>query len=112
LPLPFGDGSDCMYWQERTDMYFRMASGWTGVTPLEFERMPIVNLFAGRTDLPEAGDQLKAYLARFAVTAIVVDPSYERFGTLEPVLASLGVAAEPSGGLLIYKISPGKFAAY
>jgi hypothetical protein len=74
--------------------------------------MPIVNFFYGQTDLPEAGDQLKAYLARFAVTAIVADPSSERFDTLELALASLGVAAQPSGGVLIYKIPPGKFAAY
>lgn len=112
LPLPYGERGDCMYWQERTDMYFRMASGWTGITPPEFERMPIVNFFYGEIDLPEPGDQLKAFVARFAVTAIVADPTYERFAIFQPALASLGVAAEPSGGLLIYKIAPGKFAAY
>ena len=67
-----------MYWQIQSDMYFKMAGGWTGFSPFEFDRIPIVNYFFGQTDLPEAGDQLKAYLARFAVTAIVADPSYER----------------------------------
>ncbi len=112
LPLPFGLRGDSMYWQSQTDMYFRMASGWTGITPFEFERMPIVNFFYGETDLPEPGDQLKAYVARFAVTAIVADPSYERFGTFQPALASLGVTAQQSGGLLIYKVPRKKFAAY
>ena len=112
LPIPYGERGDCMYWQERSDMYFRMASGWTGITPSEFERMPIVNFFYGETDLPEPGDQLKAFIARFAVTAIVADPTYERFPIFGPALASLGVAAEPVGGVLIYKIPPGKFAAY
>jgi len=112
LPLPFPHTGKSMYWQAQSDMYFRMAGGWTRNSPFEFVRMPIVDLFYGQTDLPEAGDQLKAYLARFDVTAIVADPSYERFDTLEPALASLGVAAEQSGGVLIYKIPPGKFAAY
>ncbi len=112
LPLPWGYKGNSMYWQLQSDMYFRMAGGYTGIAPFEFQQMPIVSLFYGQTDLPEAGDQLKAYLARFAVTAIVADPSYERFNTLEPALASLGVAAEPSGGVLIYKIPPEKFAAY
>jgi hypothetical protein len=112
LPLPYGERGDCMYWQGRTDMYFRMASGWTGITPLEFERMPIVNFLYGETDLPEPGDQLKAFIARFAVTAIVADPSYERFPVFAPALASLGVSAQPVGGVLIYKIAPEKFAAY
>lgn len=112
LPIPFGASGDCMYWQERSDMYFRMASGWTGITPFEFERMPIVNFFYGETDLPEPGEQLKAYLARFAVTAIVADPSYQRFGAFQPALSSLGVTSQQSADVLIYKISPGKFAAY
>uniref|UniRef100_UPI003F9EB2FF hypothetical protein n=1 Tax=Candidatus Binatus sp. TaxID=2811406 RepID=UPI003F9EB2FF len=112
LPLPWAEKGNSMYWQMQSGMYFRMAGGWTGFSPFEFRRMPIVSLFSGQTGLPEAGDQLKAYIARFAVTAVVADPSYERFDTLEPALASLGVAAEQSGGVLIYKIPPGKFAAY
>ncbi len=63
-----------MYWQVRSDMYFRMAGGWTGISPFEFARMPIVNYFYGGIDLPEAGDQLKAYLARFDVHAVIADP--------------------------------------
>jgi hypothetical protein len=112
LPLPFGLRGDCMYWQSHSDMYFRMASGWTGITPFEFARMPVVNFFYGETDLPEPGDQLKAYLARFDVTAIVADQSYQRLAIFQPALASLGVPTERSGGVLVYKISPGKFAAY
>jgi len=112
LPLPWAQKGNSMYWQLQSDMYFRMAGGWTGISPFEFHRMPIASLFSGQTGLPEAGDQLKAYLARFAVTAVVADPSSERFDTLEPALASLGLAAQPSGGVLIYKIPPGKFAAY
>jgi hypothetical protein len=112
LPLPWGQKGNSMYWQLKSDMYFRMAGGWTGFSPFEFDRMPIVNYFFGQTDLPEAGDQLKAFLARFAVTAIVADPSYAGFHTLQPVLESLAVAAQPSGGVLLYKIPPAELAPY
>jgi hypothetical protein len=112
LPLPWAQKGNCMYWQEKSNMYFRMASGWTGVAPFEFARMPVANFFYGEIDLPEPGDQLKAYLARFAVTAIVADPSYGGFRTFQPALTALGVTAEQSGGVLIYKIPHEKFAAY
>ncbi len=56
LPLPWGDKGNSMYWQLQSDMYFRMAGGWTGISPFEFQRMPIVSFFHGQTGLPEAGD--------------------------------------------------------
>jgi hypothetical protein len=112
LPLPWAQKGNSMYWQLESAMYFRMAGGWTGVSPFEFDRMPIVNFFQGETDLPEAGDQLKAYIARFAVTAIVADPSEGHLRTIQPVLESLGVAADQAGGVLLYKIPAGKFAPY
>jgi hypothetical protein len=112
LPLPWAQKGNSMYWQLESDMYFRMAGGWTGTSPFEFDRMPIVNYFSGEADLPEPGDQLKAYLARFGVTAIVADPSYGRLHEFQPALESLGVTAKQSGGVLIYKIPPGKFAPY
>jgi hypothetical protein len=89
LPLPWAQEGNSMYWQMQSDMYFRMAGGWTGISPFEFDRMPIVNFFQGDTDLPEPGDQLKAYVARFGVTAIVADPSYGRLRTFQPALEAL-----------------------
>jgi hypothetical protein len=112
LPLPWAQNGNSMYWQLKSDMYFRMAGGWTGISPFEFDRMPIVNYFFGETDLPEPGDQLKAYLARFGVNAIIADPSYADFPAIQPALQSLGVTAQQSGGILLYKIPPGKFDAY
>ena len=112
LPLPWAQKGNSMDWQLESDMYFRMAGGWTGTSPFEFDRMPIVNYFFGETDLPEPGDQLKAYLARFDVRAIVADPSNGRLRAFQPALDALGVAPEQSGGALIYKIPPEKFAPY
>jgi hypothetical protein len=112
LPLPFGQKGNCMYWQARSDMYFRMAGGWTGTSPFEFARMPVVNYFYGAIDLPEAGDQLKSYLARFDVDAIIADPTEANFPIWEKTFASLGVAPTSEQGVAIYKIPSGALAAY
>src|SRR5260370_27556298 len=101
-----------MYWQLQSGMYFRMAGAWTGVMPFEFQRMPVVNYFYGGIDLPEPGDQLKSYLARFDVQAIVADPTEANFSIFEQPLASLGIAPIKDQGVWIYKIPPGEFAAY
>ena len=113
LPLPWGQRGNCMYWQSQSDMYFRLAGGYTGeFAPFEFQRMPVVNYFYGGIDLPEAGDQLKSYLARFDVQAIVADPAEANFSIFEQPLASLGIAPIKDRGVWIYKIPPGAFAAY
>ena len=112
LPLPWGQRGNSMYWQLESDMYFRMAGGWTGIAPFEFARMPVANYFYGGIDLPEAGDQLKAYIARFGVQAIIADPIEANFETFKQTLDSLGVAGLNEKGVWIYKIPRDSFAAY
>jgi len=102
-----------MYWQLQSEMYFRLAGGYTGeFPPFEFDRMPVVNYFYGGIDLPEAGEQLKAYLARFNVQAVVADPTEANFSIWRQTLASLDIAPLKKGGVWIYKIPSGSFAAY
>jgi hypothetical protein len=112
LPLPWGNLGNSMYWQLQSDMYFRMAGGWTGISPFEFERMPVNNYFYGGIDLPEAGDQLKAYIARFGVQAVIADPIAANFETFKQTLDSLGVAGLNEKGVWIYKIPNDSFAEY
>ncbi|MGD0120793.1 MAG: hypothetical protein ABSD30_22215 [Candidatus Binatus sp.] len=112
LPLPWGQKGNSMYWQLKSDMYFRMAGGWTGASPFEFERMPVANYFYGGIDLPEASDQLKAYIARFGVQAVVADPIEANFETFKQTLDSLGVGGVNEKGVWIYKIPRDSFAAY
>jgi hypothetical protein len=112
LPLPWAQEGNSMYWQLRSGMYFRMAGGWTGRTPFAFDRMPVVNYFFGSIDLPEAPDQLKAYLARFDVGAVIADPDEPNFAEFKLTLDSLGITASWQGGVWLYKIPPGSFAAY
>ena len=113
LPLPWGQRGNSMYWQMQSDMYFRMAGGYTGeFAPFEFARMPVANYFYGAIDLPEAGDQLKAYLARFGVQAVVVDPKEAHFENFEPTFAALGVAPLNEKGVALYKIPRDSLSAY
>ncbi len=112
LPLPWGQRGNSMYWQLRSDMYFRMAGGWTGISPFEFARMPVANYFYGGIDLPEAGDQLKAYIAHFGVRAVIADPKEPNFESFKQTLDSLGVAGLNENGVWIYKIPQDSFAAY
>jgi hypothetical protein len=112
LPLPWGQKGNSMYWQLQSDMYFRMAGGWTGFSPFEFRRMPVVNYFYGSIDLPEPADQLKAYIARFGVQAVIADPEEANFPIWQWTLASLGVAALNEKGVWIYKIPRDSFGSY
>jgi hypothetical protein len=112
LPLPWGQRGNSMYWQLQSDMYFRMAGGWTGISPFEFARMPVANYFYGGSDLPEASDQLKAYIARFGVQAVIADPKEADFATFKQTLDSLGVAGLNEKGVWVYKIPADSFGAY
>jgi hypothetical protein len=113
LPLPWGQRGNSMYWQLQSDMDFRMAGGYTGeFAPFEFARMPVANYFYGAIDLPEAGEQLKAYVARFGVQAVIADPIEANFESFKPTIDSLGIAGLNEKGVWIYKIPRDSFAAY
>src|SRR5271156_3567038 len=75
--------------------------------------MPVANYFYGGVELPEAGEQLKAYIARFGVQAVVVDHTQANFEGVKQTIDSLRVAeVQEKGDVLIYKIPPASFAAY
>jgi hypothetical protein len=113
LPLPWGQRGNSMYWQLQSDMYFTMAGGYTGeFAPFEFARMPVANYFYGAIDLPEVGDQLKAYIARFGVQAVIADPIETNFQSFKQTLESLGVAGLNEKGVWIYKIPKDSFFGY
>jgi hypothetical protein len=112
LVLPFGQRGASMYWQARSGMYFRMASGYTGPWPFVFERMPAAQYFYGAVDLPEATDQLKAYLAHFSVEAILANQREDLFPVWRPVLDGLGIKPTIRDDFSIYRIPHDAFAAY
>jgi hypothetical protein len=112
LPLPYARYGNSMLWQATAQMSFRMASGYTSVTPFEFDRLPIVSFFVGAIDLPEAVDHLKAFIASKQVSAIVADTSDPGFEVWAGVLGSLGVTPIETGGVSLYRIRAGSFADY
>ncbi len=112
FPLPWGQKGNSMYWQLKSDMYFRMAGGWTGFAPFEFTRMPVANYFYGGIDLPESGEQLKAYIARFGVQAVIADPQEEHFDSFKRTLDALGVMGLNEKGVWLYKIPGDSFSTY
>lgn len=136
--LPFGLYGEGMLWQAVTGMYFRMAGGYVGAAPPMPEEdcgWPIMSGFYRIAGVPEAGDQLKAYLANHDVSAVIVgrrtqylvtqlngrqtngawllsstlDRERIAMGTL---LASLHTSPLDIGGITLYRIAPETFATY
>jgi hypothetical protein len=101
-----------MMWQAESRMNFRMASGLTGLQPIEIRRRPVLNVFFGSIDLPEADLQLKAFLANMGVTAIVVDASDSHAPQWKQMLSSLDIAPQEVSGVVLYRIAPEALKAY
>ena len=136
LPNPiYGDG---MQWQLATDMYFRLAGGYIGLSPLappDYARWPIMAALYDVAGVPDAGDQLKALLAHEQVAAIIVGPqkywlsksengrptaatwvrtppSDQDRAALRDLLSTLGVQPLDVGGVTLYRIPPERLAPY
>ncbi len=112
LPLPFERNGSSMLWQASAKMGFRMASGYTSITPESFRRYPAARFFLGSFDLPEVAEQVKAFVAQHDIAAIVIDdrdPDLERWCQ---VLEKVGLGAIEMDGARVYAVPPGAFAAY
>jgi hypothetical protein len=72
--LPYGINGDAMLWQATSNMYFNMVQGWTGfpLAPAEFENWPIMDALLTNVDIPGIGSQLKAFLAEYNVSTVIV----------------------------------------
>jgi hypothetical protein len=110
--VPYGWSGNSMLWQAQSGMYFRMAGGYTGMPPAEFQHWPaMIALFNG-TYLPDPQTQLKAFLAAHQVTAVLVDerakdgPDAKQRQDYRTILAALGAAPAEDGGVLIYRFTP------
>lgn len=136
LPNPiYGDG---MRWQVATKMYFRLAGGYIGLSPLappEYARWPIMAALYDVAGVPDAGEQLKALLAHERVAAIIVGPqkywlsksekgrptaatwvrsppSEQDRAALRDLLSTLAVQPLEIGGVTLYRIPPERLAPY
>ena len=132
LILPYGWQGDSMLWHAKTDMYFRMAGGYIGFAPRvpkEFERWPMARALFDTYDIPDTGEQFRAFLANHGVTAIIAAEEGEHFWKNLPGpdgaeawkrralnkqdkeiwqswLLSLGIAPIEVGGVSFYRLPP------
>jgi hypothetical protein len=112
LVLPLGRGhlglsAHDMYWQAETDMYFRLASGYTAGFVPPGNRARMVRCL--REDLPHLvrPQAFVDYLQQQRVETVIVSPGYgERWG---PLLSLLGLEPTEAGWVTLYALSgPGR----
>jgi hypothetical protein len=110
--LPYGINGESMMWQLQSRWYFRMAGGYAGNPPLEFRQWPIVRVFyrIGTVALPDAGDQLKAFLATHDAASVLVDN--REAGIWRPLMATLDAAPIDAGGVTIYRATPAELTPW
>lgn len=98
--LPYGGNGNNMLWQAETNMYFAMPQRGTGG---EIEHVSCVaRAFLRRTYLPDAGEQLRTFLAAHDVSAIVVADS--DVATWQKLLSTLAITPVDVGGVSLYRI--------
>jgi hypothetical protein len=102
--LPFGIDGDSMLWQAAAGMSFRMAGGYTGITPRGFERWPIVRAFMTGTYIPYTTEQLLAFMSAHDAGVVVVDDAHRQFWN--PVLEAFDPSPITSGGVWLYRAHP------
>jgi hypothetical protein len=101
LILPFWPDNKSMLWQAETRMYFNMAQG-PGPWPINIRNWPILNAFSEQTYLPDAAEQMRAYLVDRGVNTIIVDDS--ALPTWQRLMSTLGVPQTKIGGVTLYKL--------
>jgi hypothetical protein len=138
MVLPYGLFGEGDLWQATTDMYFRMAGGYVGFAPPvpeEHSGWPIMSGLYNLAGVPDAGDQLKAYLANHDVSTVVLGPHTQylvlRIGSsrtaatwlrrptvdrervaMHTLLASLDTQPLEVGGITLYRLRPETLARY
>ncbi len=104
LVIPFGARGASMLWQAESDMYFRMAGGYTGQTaPPPFDADPAIKELNGLA-APSATD-LRHFLVAYRVSTVLIRPAQD--GGWTAVMATLGIHARVSGGMLVYRVPGG-----
>jgi hypothetical protein len=135
LILPFGNLADSGLWQAETKMYFRMAGGYVNPTiPPSFEQYPVIPNLYDLVDMPDADEQMKAFLVQKDIHAVIVadgsanlwqfvpnDPLFlirrialspDQKQTIEAFFGGLGVAPIHVGGVSLYQVPLGNLRAY
>ncbi len=110
LAIPYGIRGDTMLWQAVSGMDFRMAGGYTGITPRSFEQWPIVNALMTSTYIPNAADQLRALMGAKGATVVIVDDAHQQFWA--PLLSAIDPTPQRVGGVWFYRPQPAELARW
>jgi hypothetical protein len=102
LIVPFGSWGASMLWQAQSNFWFRMPEGaLTAYPPPAFGRDPIAQPFF-KYPPPVPPATLRAFLTRYHVAVVVLDPSTA--GTWPAVLAAAGLQGHAVDGTLVYYV--------
>jgi hypothetical protein len=108
--LPYGIDGDSMLWQAVAGMSFRMAGGYTGITPREYERWPVVRAFMTGTYIPNITTQLLAMMAVHGADAVIVDDAHQ--GLWAPLLTCIDPVPISTGGVWVYRVNTAWLTQY
>lgn len=104
LALPYGYHGYSMLWQAATGFAFRMPEGnLSSVAPLQFRRDPTVARLLANPPLPVSAPELQAFLRRYRVTTVIVDPLAPEAWPTQ--LAALGLTGRPRLGAIVYEVN-------
>ncbi|HEY2525026.1 MAG TPA: hypothetical protein VGI29_08200 [Candidatus Binataceae bacterium] len=114
LPYAWGEADACMMWQALSGMYFRLAGGYSALSPPSYQRWPIVRSANQLATIPDPAVQWKAFAANHEVTAVLMgnNPMPPAFPSVEPIVAALGQPAVAAGGITLYRVPPAMLAPY
>jgi hypothetical protein len=103
LVIPYGWNGPSTLWQAESEMYFRMPGAYVGPTPLEdFRKWPVSLTLTNSIPVPDAANQLRAFVATYGIDAILVANGATQVGRALP--ASLGLRPVEAGGVLLYHL--------
>jgi len=110
IVLPFGIHGTSMLWQAASGFGFKMAGGYTGMTPRSYEQWPIVGALMTSTYIPQAPEQLLALMAAKSATVVMVDDADQGFWA--PLLSAIDPAPRYYGGMWLYRPARARLVEY
>lgn len=102
LLLPYANFGNSMLWQAQSGFWFRMPEGYlSGVPPTAFLADPLARRFLGSQQVPVPPADIRAFVARYRVTTILVDPTDPE--SWPGQLAAAGYRGQLIDGMLVYR---------
>lgn len=104
LILPYGPYGYPMLWQGLSHFWFRMPEGYLLGLPPAFAADPLAVAMANSATVPIGTSTLRAFILRYQVRTVVVDPLLA--GTWPQLLAAIGLKGRMIDGALVYPVNP------